>query len=95
MRRLLARREREGLTLAELSLRTGVPTGTLGWWASRLRRDRPAGFVELVERPAPAEAKAPAGRIELVLRDGLRVLVPGGVDAAEVQRLVRALESRC
>lgn len=95
MRRLLARREREGLTLAELSGRSGVPAGTLGWWASRLRRETPTGFIELVERVAPPEVSGSAGRIELLLRDGLRVLVPGGADADEVQRLVRALESRC
>lgn len=92
---MLARRDREGLTLAELSRRTGVPTGTLGWWASRLRREVPAGFIELVELPAPAEATGATGRVELVLKDGLRVVLPCGIDAAEVQRLVRALESRC
>jgi len=37
MRRWLARRERLGLTLRELSVETGVPAGTLGHWAWKLR----------------------------------------------------------
>jgi len=31
MRRLLARRQREGLTFAELSRQTRIPVGTLAW----------------------------------------------------------------
>ncbi len=34
MRRLLARRARQGLTYGELSRQTGIPTGTLGWWSA-------------------------------------------------------------
>ena len=60
MRRWLALRERRGLTYRELSERTGVSQGTLGYWAWKLRQeDREAaaeeqpGFVELVGiRPA-------------------------------------------
>ena len=95
MRRLLARREREGLTLAELARRTRIPVGTLAWWSSRLRRERgvePVGFVEL--KPAADGAKVPGreGLLEVVLAGGRRVLVPPGFDAGELQRLVRALE---
>jgi transcriptional regulator with XRE-family HTH domain len=96
MRRLLARRDREGLTFAELAGRSGIPVGTLAWWSSRLRserEDREAGFVEL---KAPAEAAAPSegsDRLEVVLGSGRRVLVPAGFDAAELQRLVLALDS--
>gem|GEM_PF-3589338 len=43
MRRWLARRERLGLTLRELSVETGVPAGTLGHWAWKLRREGAAG----------------------------------------------------
>jgi transcriptional regulator with XRE-family HTH domain len=98
MRRLLARRDRDGLTFAELGRRTGIPAGTLAWWSSRLRREvqvAPTGFVELVADAGAPDDSGGAVRIELVLKDGLRVLVPCGSDVAQVQRLVRALESRC
>jgi len=47
MERLLDLREREGRTLRELSERTGIPAGTLGWWSQRLRRESRAGCREI------------------------------------------------
>ncbi len=96
MRRWLARRERLGLTLRELSAETGVPVGTLGHWAWKLRRENevrdsaasPAGFVELVARDAgPAE-----GRIEIVLPGDRRVTVIGAVDEVVLMRVMRAVQ---
>jgi hypothetical protein len=83
--RLLGEREREGLTLAELSRRSGEPVGTLASWMARLRREAqagcaedqpagPAGFVELV--PGPTEHHAPSVRFEVVLRGERRIVVP-------------------
>lgn len=98
MRRLLVRREREGLTLAELSRRTGIPAGTLGWWSSRLRREAsraPAGFVELKPRAETPVRGDRDGKLEVVLDGGRRLLVPPGFDSGELQRLVRVLESGC
>ena len=48
IRRLLERRDREGLTYRELARRTGESPRTLAWWGSRLRRERSRsrGFVE-------------------------------------------------
>lgn len=43
IRRLLREREREGLTIAELSRRSGEPVGTLASWMARLRREAQAG----------------------------------------------------
>lgn len=37
--RLLYEREREGLTLRELSERSGIAVGTLSWWAWKLRHE--------------------------------------------------------
>ena len=97
MRRLLARRQREGLTFAELSRQTRIPVGTLAWWSSRLRSepagDR-AGFVELKAEVDP-QVPPRDDRIEVVLVRGRRLIVPRGFDAGEVLRLVRALEARC
>jgi transcriptional regulator with XRE-family HTH domain len=98
MRRLLTRREREGLTYVELGRRTGIPAGTLAWWSSRLRREvqlEPAGFVELVAESGSSAGSDAEGRIEVVLGNGLRLMVPPAADVVAVQRLVRALEERC
>ena len=45
--RLFALREREGLSLRELSEHSGIPFGTLSWWSHQLRQDTEAtpGFV--------------------------------------------------
>lgn len=56
MAALLARRERDGLSLRALSEETGVPFGTLSWWSWRLRQDpvhRPRNeqFVEVAVTP--------------------------------------------
>lgn len=54
IRSLLAERARNRWSLGELSRRSGIPTGTLGTWASRARRaesQRPeaaVGFTEVV-----------------------------------------------
>jgi transcriptional regulator with XRE-family HTH domain len=51
MRDLFALREADGLTYRELSELSGVPQGTLSWWAAELRRrDGVASprFVEVV-----------------------------------------------
>jgi len=100
MRRWLARRERLGLTLRELSVETGVPAGTLGHWAWKLRREGAAGetsggsarFVALVA--SGAEASAADGRIEIVLPGDRRVIVSGAVDEATLARVMKAVQ-RC
>lgn len=94
MRSWLARREKRGLTFRELSLETGVPVGTLGFWAWKLRRDSrddeaPSPFVELV-----AKQPVPGDRLEIVLANGRRVLVSAGLDEDQLVRVVQALE-RC
>ena len=100
MRRWLALREEQGLTLGALSKRTGVPAGTLGYWSWKLRREgrgrqgrrRAAkGFVELIPE---VEAEAAGGQVEIVLGRGRRVVVRGEVDESALRRVVRALD-RC
>lgn len=102
IRRLLFERDRDGLTLAELSVRSGIPTGTLGSWVARLRREghvesatepprRSAGFVELV--PSASDHEAPSPGFEVVLKGERRVVVPPAFDESALVRLVRALEA--
>jgi len=110
MRRWLALRERQGLTYGELSAKTGVSRGTLGYWAWKLRQEdreaavgREPSFVELVAREGPGEPNPARGlvqvesagsRIEIVLAGGRRVVVSGEVDEASLERVLRVLQ-RC
>jgi hypothetical protein len=106
MRRLLGRREREGLTFVELAQQTGIPVGTLASWAWKLRREgggsraarsrgHAPGFVELVPGPEiDGDRVHGAGAFEVVLMNGRRVLVREGFDEERFVRLVQALE-RC
>ena len=94
MRSWLARREKRGLTFRELLHETGVPVGTLGFWAWKLRRESrddrpPSPFVELV-----AKQPQTSDRLEIVLANGRRVLLSAGLDEEPLVRVVRALE-RC
>jgi transcriptional regulator with XRE-family HTH domain len=92
MEALLDRRERRGLTFAQLSAASGVPVTTLSSWASRLRRERAAGdgFVELVPS---AEAAAAEARVEIALRSGRQLVVREAIAPAALTALVAALEA--
>lgn len=96
---LLRRREREGLSYRELARESGVPAGTLAWWAQRLGQERSEGgvrpgprFVELVAREAAAGS---AVRYEIQLLSGRRVLVEGAFQDEALARLVAVLERPC
>ena len=93
MRALLAERERGGLTFEELSRRSGVPAGTLGWWAAKLRRQRGSrSHVEFVELKVSDVSPAPRTRVEIVTRSERRILVDLDANPEHVARLVAALE---
>lgn len=104
IRRLLSGREHDGLALAELSRRSGVPIGTLASWVARLRGEeevdaanesaRPsAGFVELVASEHCGVGEVSLPRFEIVLKGQRRVVVPSTFDDGALARLVRVLES--
>jgi len=61
VRRLLSAGERDGLTLRETAARAGMPTGTLAWWASEIRR-RDAVRAKDAEKPAFLEVVVPEER---------------------------------
>ncbi len=92
IRRLLERRDREGLTYRELARQTGESPRTLAWWSSRLRRDRgrSRSFVELVARSSGAESRR--GNFEIVLGSGLRVVAPADFEEGALRRLLAVLE---
>lgn len=53
----------------------------------------PAAFVE-VSAPSEAELLTQPKMLEVVLRDGLRVVVPVDFDESHLQRVLRAMETR-
>ena len=103
IRRLLAEPETSGESYASLSRRSGIPAGTLAWWAHRDRQGdsgRSTAFVELrVKDDCGADAAArptPDILTVAVSADGRRreILVPPGFDAGELRDLIAVLEER-
>ena len=89
---LLAEREREGWTLAELSRRSGVPESTLQRWGRRLRSERalvPQPFVEVVA----VEEPSPADQVEVLLCSGRTLYLPARRPFPGLADLVTLLES--
>ena len=90
---LLALKRREGLSFPELAKRTRIRVGTLRVWAGRERVKPPprrTRFVELDVRSASVSEG-----FEIGLPGGRVVRVRPGFDAAELRRLLGALESTC
>jgi hypothetical protein len=97
MRALVSEWESSGLKLAEFARAQGVAPATLSWWRwtiGRRERERrspaPGAFVgvQLV-----GAAVAPPRPFEVVLPGRRVVRVPSGFDAAELARLLSALEA--
>lgn len=98
LRRLIRRREAEGLSYARLSQETGIPVGTLAWWSHRLRMEESdssegsaaaSDFVEVIATGAGRDS----AEIEVRLPGGVAVLVPAGTDRSSVLRVLSALLS--
>lgn len=97
MRSLLRRRERRGLTWAELSAESGVPRSTLHWWDRRLRdeeQEEGPRFVRL-EIARDATSTADVDPIEVVARSGHRVLVRSGFDPHSLRQVLEVLDAGC
>jgi hypothetical protein len=83
-----------GLPAQQFAMRERVNAATLRWWGSALKRPEqvPAGFIEVAE--PRAESLIDAGRIEIVVRDGVVIRVSANFDPALLRRVVAALEAR-
>jgi len=94
MERWFALRVREGLTLRQLSRRSGIPFGTLTSWSRKLEEDgdHAPAFVEL------RVAEDPAGSPEAVtirFAAGHEMHLQGPIDAEVLARLAGLLVARC
>jgi|CXWL01.1.fsa_nt_gi hypothetical protein len=89
--------KRSGLSAMAFAEREGFNGFTLRWWACQLKREpiiedlRPK-FVEVVMPAAPAPVIAESVSIEVVVRAGVRVLVPNNFDDNTLRRVLRVVE---
>lgn len=97
MRRLLRRREREGLTYAELAAVTGESRHTLAWWAWKLRQPvhEESGAPPFVELSISPPELATSTGIEVLLSNGRRLAVQRGFDEETLRRAIALLERTC
>ena len=92
--RLFAQRAREGCSLRELSNRSGIPVGTLSWWAHRLREDPAPAFTEVEVVPDAivvdevGDAEAP---LRLRLEGGVVAEFSGDLAASVASALVKSV----
>ena len=102
MRRLLRRKQREGLTYGQLSERSGVPSSTLQWWKRRLAQSGDSVAVAEEKEPsvrfveAAVLAAGPSGaRYEVVLANGRRLVLEEGFRRESVRDLLGILDGPC
>jgi len=105
-RRIVAESDKGARQVSATARRYGLSTGQLFTWRRLARKGRlggdaePVAFAEAVvvdRRAARPELPPPAGasgRMEIVLADGLRVIVEQDIDADALARLIGALERR-
>jgi transposase len=104
-RRIVAESDRGARQVSATARRYGLSTGQLFTWRRLARKGRlggdaePVSFAEAVIADGGATtvglpAAGACGRLEIVLADGLRVIVEQGVDPCALARLIGALERR-
>jgi hypothetical protein len=92
-----------GLTLREFGQERGIAVSTLSWWRRVFRHagaeegNSPAAenAVVFTEVPPPAKLSRTPAVVEIVLRSGHLVRVPGGADRETLQRVLQALQTTC
>lgn len=97
--RLLERRDREGLTYAEIARMAGIRPSTMSTWAWRIRhegrrtrrrqQDGRQSFVEIVAGGGHSDAT----HIEIELPNGRRITAPANIERDHLTQIVQALES--
>ena len=105
-RRMIAESLEAGASVSKVAQRHGVNANLLFTWRRQEARAAASGEAESLKllpvRVADAEAPAaasvaasgPAGRMEIVLGGGERIVVGADVDATALARVVRALARR-
>lgn len=95
MRGLLGKARDRRWSLVRLARESGISLPTLSRWRRKLEGGSEPRFVELVARPSTgAPAAEPAG-VEVLTRDGHRVLVGDGASGELLERVFTALARSC
>ena len=90
---LLALRERDGLSLAELSRRSGIKTDTLRRWERRLESEHASSaFVEIESTDTKSDRAGSALRITIGVAT---IEVDAGTDRDTLRDAVSVLLDRC
>jgi len=104
-RRMVAESLGPGASVSKVAQRHGVNANLLFSWRRRETRSATSGGLEALKllpvivadegmAAAPIAPSAPAGRMEIALVGGERVIVGADVDAAAFARIVKALSRR-
>lgn len=104
-RRMVAESLAPGASVSKVAERHGVNANLLFSWRRRETRSATSGGLEALKllpvivadegmAAAPIAPSAPAGRMEIALVGGERVIVGADVDAAAFARVVKALSRR-
>jgi transposase len=104
-RRMVAESLAPGASVSKVAQRHGVNANLLFSWRRRETRGATSGGLEALKSlpvivadegmaAAPIAPSAPAGRMEIALVGGERVIVGADVDAAAFARVVKALSRR-
>ncbi|MCA9759713.1 MAG: hypothetical protein KDA27_28205 [Candidatus Eisenbacteria bacterium] len=99
MRTVLSRWRRSGLSLRRFGQDQGISYNTLQYWRRKfegtgpVRRQGRQATPEFVPVEVVPDRTTEKVRYDVRLRSGHRVRVHSGFDAAELRRLVEALES--
>lgn len=91
---LLAYRESEGLTYAELANEPGLAKSTLAWWSWRLRRDAKQGFAQVLVADVDRVPADDEQRISIVAGE-LTVTVPRDFDDDTLARVLLVVSRQC
>lgn len=96
MAALLAHRDQEGLTYAELAEQTGYSKSTLSWWNWRLRRDARSRFAEVSVSEDACVVSHAAQRGITIRIESVSVEVPPGFDDDTLLRVLALVrQSTC
>jgi transposase len=105
-RRIVAESFRLGTSVSKVAQRYGLNANLLFTWRRQEARRSAFGDCEAPVKllpvtvaaagtlAAPAAASEPAGRMEIVLTGGERIVVGADVDASSLARVVKALSRR-
>ena len=104
-RRMVAESLAPGASVSKVAQRHGVNANLLFSWRRRETKSATSGGLEALKllpvivadegmAAAPIASSAPAGRMEIALVGGERVIVGADVDAAAFARVVKALSRR-